>query len=66
MSSSKTYKVAIVWRGDAAAREAATPQNNRFYRVEVSVGDVLCNGSASKKVARQSKHQFRQASTVAV
>src|SRR3954468_681668 len=33
MSSSKTYKVAIVWRGDAAAREAATPQNNRFYRV---------------------------------
>jgi hypothetical protein len=32
-SPSKTYKVAIVWRGDAAAREAATPQNNRFYRV---------------------------------
>jgi hypothetical protein len=29
----KTCKVAIVWRGDAAAREAATPQNNRFYRV---------------------------------
>jgi hypothetical protein len=33
MSSSKTYTVAILWRGDAAAREAATPQNNRFYRV---------------------------------
>jgi hypothetical protein len=33
MSSSKTYKVAILWRGDAAARETATPQNNRFLRV---------------------------------
>ena len=30
---SKQYKVAVVWRGDAAAREAATPQNNRFYRI---------------------------------
>jgi hypothetical protein len=30
---SKLYKVAVVWRGDAAAREAATPQNNRFYRI---------------------------------
>jgi len=36
---SKLYKVAVVWRGDAAAREAATPQNNRFYRIfeELSV-----------------------------
>ncbi len=32
-SPSKAYKVAIVWRGDAAVREAATPQNNRFYRI---------------------------------
>src|SRR5262249_30307873 len=30
---SKLYKVAVVWRGDAAARKAATPQNNRFYRI---------------------------------
>src|SRR5215469_12011824 len=28
-----SYSIAIVWRGDAAARKAATPQNNRFYRV---------------------------------
>jgi len=27
------YRVAIVWRGDRAARSAATPQNNRFYRI---------------------------------
>ena len=27
------YSIAIVWRGDAAARKAATPQNNRFHRV---------------------------------
>jgi hypothetical protein len=30
---SKLYKVAVVWRGDATARDAATPQNNRFYRI---------------------------------
>jgi hypothetical protein len=26
-------KIAILWRGDAAARRTATPQNNRFHRV---------------------------------
>jgi hypothetical protein len=29
----KPYKIAVVWRGDHAARQAATPQNNRFHRV---------------------------------
>jgi hypothetical protein len=29
----KPYKVAILWRGNAEARQAATPQNNRFYRI---------------------------------
>jgi Trehalose utilisation len=29
----KSYKIAILWRGDAEARQAATPQNNRFYRI---------------------------------
>ncbi|HEY3656066.1 MAG TPA: Cj0069 family protein [Steroidobacteraceae bacterium] len=27
------YKVAILWRGDAQARNVATPQNNRFHRI---------------------------------
>lgn len=31
--NSETYKVAILWRGDAQARRAATPQNNRFHRI---------------------------------
>ena len=31
--NSKPYKIAIVWRGDREARQAATPQNNRFYRI---------------------------------
>jgi hypothetical protein len=31
--NSETYKVAILWRGDAPARRAATPQNNRFHRI---------------------------------
>jgi hypothetical protein len=29
----KSHRIAIVWRGDAEARRAATPQNNRFYRI---------------------------------
>ena len=29
----KPNKIAILWRGDAEARQAATPQNNRFYRI---------------------------------
>jgi hypothetical protein len=29
----RRHKIAIVWRGDRAARDAATPQNNRFYRI---------------------------------
>ena len=31
--SDQPYKIAILWRGDAEARRAATPQNNRFYRI---------------------------------
>jgi len=33
MSRAKTFKVAILWRGDAEARQSATPQNNRFHRI---------------------------------
>ena len=29
----KPYKIAILWRGHAETRQAATPQNNRFYRI---------------------------------
>src|SRR5216110_2201251 len=28
-----SYRVAILWRGDRDARQAATPQNNRYYRI---------------------------------
>ena len=33
MPRAEAYKVAIVSRGDADARQAATPDNNRFHRV---------------------------------
>jgi hypothetical protein len=33
MADMKPYRIAILWRGDREARCAATPQNNRFYRV---------------------------------
>src|SRR5215467_8652695 len=36
----KPYKIAILWRGDAEARQAATPQNNRFYRIFEELGTV--------------------------
>jgi hypothetical protein len=29
----KPCKIAILWRGDGGARQAATPQNNRFFRI---------------------------------
>src|ERR1700722_17906873 len=31
--TARASRVAVVWRGDRAARQAATPQNNRFHRV---------------------------------
>src|SRR5215472_7948006 len=35
MDSTKNppYRIAILWRGDRDARQAATPHNNRFYRI---------------------------------
>jgi Domain of unknown function (DUF6815) len=33
MADMKPYRIAILWRGDRDMRRAATPQNNRFYRV---------------------------------
>src|SRR5258705_5800180 len=33
MAGAKSYRVAVLWRGDHEARRAATPQNNRFHRV---------------------------------
>src|SRR5512146_1164941 len=30
-SNPRPFKVAILWRGDAEARQAATPRNNRFH-----------------------------------
>jgi hypothetical protein len=33
MASVKHYRIAVLWRGDREARQAATPQNNRYHRV---------------------------------
>lgn len=33
MNTDKPPKVAVLWRGDAAARRDATPRNNRFHRI---------------------------------
>ena len=39
-SDPKSYKISILWRGDAAARQAATPQNNRFQRIFEELAEV--------------------------
>ena len=33
MPEKKSFKVAILWRGDREARQAATRANNRFHRI---------------------------------
>ena len=33
MAAGKPFRIAIVWRGDGAARRTATPQNNRYHRI---------------------------------
>src|SRR4029077_20982693 len=33
MMTEKSFKIAILWRGDLEARQAATPANNRFHRI---------------------------------
>ncbi len=33
MDGDEKIDIAVVWRGDRGAREAATPENNRFHRV---------------------------------
>ena len=33
MPQAKPYKIAIVWRGDRDARQAATPHNNRYVSI---------------------------------
>src|ERR1700730_6723728 len=33
MPEKKSFNVAILWRGDLEARQAATPTNNRFHRI---------------------------------
>ena len=33
MADKKARRIAVLWRGDRAARHAATPQNSRFHRI---------------------------------
>ena len=33
MTNVKHHRIAVLWRGDREARQAATPQNNRYHRV---------------------------------
>jgi len=32
-TNKQPYRIAILWRGDRVARQAATPHNNRFHRI---------------------------------
>jgi hypothetical protein len=33
MADTKSFEIAVLWRGDREARQAATPQNNRYHRI---------------------------------
>jgi hypothetical protein len=38
MAAVRPKRIAIVWRGDRAARRAATPRNNRYHRIFEELG----------------------------
>jgi hypothetical protein len=40
MRGTETARLAVVWRGDRAARCCATSQNNRFYRVFEALAEL--------------------------
>src|SRR5439155_19120767 len=33
MADTKPFRIAVLWRGNREARQAATPQNNRYHRI---------------------------------
>jgi hypothetical protein len=43
MHGRNPYKIAILWRGDAEARRAATPENNPFFRIFEELAAVGTN-----------------------
>jgi hypothetical protein len=56
-----SYRIAILWRGDREARQAATPQNNRYHRIfeelaalgiaaEPAVYDEECAGEVRQQL----------------
>src|ERR1700745_2362916 len=47
MPKEKNFRVAILWRGDLEARQAATPQNNRFHRIFEELAAVGIHAEAA-------------------
>ena len=69
MSAHMGIKVALVWRGDKAARDAATPQNNRYHRVfeELALAGIQATPAVyDEAFADEVKAQLRQADGVLV
>ena len=65
----KPYKVAVLWRGDAEARKAATPQNNRFYRIFEELAAVGIHAEPAvydETVANEVREQLLAANGVLV
>lgn len=69
MPGAEAYKVAIVWRGDADARRAATPGNNRFHRVfeELAAHGIAAEPAVySDELANEVRRQLLKADGVLV
>ena len=68
-SDPRPYKIAILWRGDAEARRAATPQNNRFYRIFEELAAVGVHAEPAvydEEFAEKVREQLLQANGVLV
>jgi hypothetical protein len=67
--NSERYKIAILWRGDAEARQTATPQNNRFHRIfeELEALDIDAEPAVyAEDVANEIREQLTSADGVLV
>lgn len=69
MSAAKRSRIAVVWRGDAAARREATPQNNRYFRIFEELAALGIEGEPAvfdESVAEEVRTQLRAVDGVLV
>jgi hypothetical protein len=69
VNSDAVGKIAVVWRGDREARDAATPENNRFHRIFAELADIGIHAEPavySEEMADEVRAQLLKADGVLV